>query len=308
MSDHTQHDHLDDHLDDHDLGLSHDLPRLLDRNRLGRRRILRLGAGIGVMAAAGGALAACGDDATSATTSGPGGAPSSGGPGGTPPDGGGAAPAESDVEVADGEIPEETAGPYPADGSNGANVLSESGVVRSDITSSFGDATGVAEGVPATVRLRVYDLSGDDVTPLEGAAVYLWHCDRDGNYSMYSEGIEDENYLRGVQVADANGRVEFTTIFPACYSGRWPHMHFEVYESVDAATSSTSKMRTSQLALPQDVCETVYATEGYEQSVTNLSRLSLETDNVFSDGHTLQLAGVTGSVDEGYTITLNVPV
>ena len=67
------------------------------------------------------------------------------------------------VEVADGEIPEETAGPYPGDGSNGVNVLTESGIVRSDLTSSFGDASGVAEGVPVTVKLKVYDLDGEEV-------------------------------------------------------------------------------------------------------------------------------------------------
>ena len=94
-----------------------------------------------------------------------------------------------------------------------------------------------------------------------GAAIYLWHCDRDGNYSLYSEAAADENYLRGVQEAADDGSLEFTTIFPACYAGRWPHMHFEVYESLDAATSASNKLRTSQLALPQDVCETVYATE-----------------------------------------------
>jgi len=256
-------------------------------------------------------LAACGgggSGSTAASTAA--GTPPSGGPCGAPPSGGpgGAAPAESGVEVADGEIPEETAGPYPGDGSNGVNVLAESGVVRQDIRSSFGDASGVAEGVAARVKLKVYDLNGTDITPLAGAAVYLWHCDRSGEYSMYSDSIKDENYLRGVQETDKNGLVEFTTIFPACYSGRWPHMHFEIYESLDAATTYTKKMRTSQLALPQDVCDTVYATEGYENSVTNLSQLSLDTDNIFSDGYSLQLATVTGSVDDGYTISLNVPV
>jgi protocatechuate 3,4-dioxygenase beta subunit len=102
--------------------------------------------------------------------------------------------------------------------------------------------------------------------------------------------------------------VEFTSIFPACYDGRWPHMHFEVYRSLDDATSYTNKLRTSQLALPQDVCETVYATDGYDASVANLARVSLDTDMVFSDGYSLQLATVTGSVDDGYTIALNVPV
>ena len=216
--------------------------------------------------------------------------------------------AESDVEVADGEIPEETAGPYPGDGSNGPNVLSESGVVRSDITSSFGSASGVAEGMPLTLRFRVYDLAGEDVTPLAGAALYAWHCDREGNYSMYDGDAVDENYLRGVQEADEDGWLEFTTIFPACYAGRWPHVHFEIYESLDSATSASTKLRTSQLAFPQDVCDEVYATAGYEQSVDNLAQVSLDSDGIFSDGYSLQMAKVTGSVSDGYVATLNVPV
>ena len=81
-----------------------------------------------------------------------------------------------------------------------------------------------------------------------------------------------------------------------------------MYESLDAATSGTTKLRTSQLALPQDVCETVYATEGYEQSVSNLANVSLDSDGIFSDGYSLQMAKLTGSVEEGYVATLNVPV
>ena len=167
----THHEH--DGLDDHDLGLSHDLPRISARQGLGRRRLLAAFGGVGAAAA----LAACGTDSTTSTLD-VGDRPS-GGPGGAPPAGMGG----DSVEVADGEIPEETAGPYPGDGSNGVNVLAESGIVRSDITGSFGDASGVADGVPVTVRMRVYDLSGEDVTPLEGAAIYFWHCDAQGGYS-----------------------------------------------------------------------------------------------------------------------------
>jgi protocatechuate 3,4-dioxygenase beta subunit len=284
-----------DELEDHDLGLSHDLPKIL-----GRRGMLAIFGGVGVAAVAG-----CAADSSSSTTDNGNGGPPAGGP----PDGGDGVPGgSSDVEVAEGEIPEETAGPYPGDGSNGPNVLTESGVVRSDITSSFGDANGVAEGVPLTVRLKVYDLNGDEATPLAGAAIYLWHCDREGNYSMYSDAAADENYLRGVQEAADDGTLEFTTIFPGCYSGRWPHMHFEVYESLEAATSASSKLRTSQLALPQDVCETVYATDGYEQSVTNLTQISLDSDGIFADGYSLQMAKVSGSTEEGYVASLNVPV
>ena len=85
-------------------------------------------------------------------------------------------------------------------------------------------------------------------------------------------------------------------------------MHFEVYPSLDDATSGSNKLRTSQLALPEDVCAEVYEADGYEESVSNLSQTSLDTDNVFSDGYSLQMAKVTGSNDDGYVATLNVPV
>ena len=75
-----------------------------------------------------------------------------------------------------------------------------------------------------------------------------------------------------------------------------------------AATSAGAKLVTSQIALPEDACRTVYATSGYEQSIQNLAGTSLEGDMVFSDGYTLQLAKVTGSVSAGYAATLRVPI
>jgi protocatechuate 3,4-dioxygenase beta subunit len=203
-------------------------------------------------------------------------------------------------------IPEETAGPYPGDGSNGVNVLTESGIVRSDIRSSFGSSTTVATGVATTVKLIV--VSAGSGTPLAGAAVYLWHCDINGNYSLYSQSVANENYLRGVQETDADGAVTFTTIFPACYSGRWPHMHFEVYPTLAKTTSAGNTIATSQLALPQAVCDLVYATDGYSTSVTNLAKVSLTTDNVFSDGADQETPAVTGNVNDGYVMSLTVPV
>jgi protocatechuate 3,4-dioxygenase beta subunit len=125
---------------------------------------------------------------------------------------------------------------------------------------------------------------------------------------MYSPGVTNENYLRGVQESDATGSVIFTSVFPGAYAGRWPHIHFEVYPGLAAATAAGSKLRTSQLALPEDACRLVYATAGYEQSVRNLAQTALARDNVFSDGYSLQLATVTGSVEEGMTATLPIPV
>jgi protocatechuate 3,4-dioxygenase beta subunit len=179
--------------------------------------------------------------------------------------------------------------------------------VRSDIRSSFGTSSTVAEGVPLTINLMVVDAS-KGCAAMRGAAVYLWHCDREGRYSMYSQSVVDENYLRGVQEAGASGNVSFTSIFPAAYSGHWPHVHFEVYPSLAQATSGTGKIATSQLALPQDVCQTVYATDGYSASVRNLAQTSPTRDLVFSDGWTTQLATVTGDVNTGLVANLTVPV
>ena len=205
-------------------------------------------------------------------------------------------------------IPEETAGPFPGDGSNGPDVLNQSGVVRKDITTSFGELSGTAEGVPLTIQVNVQDAS-NGCSPMTGAAIYVWHCDRGGNYSLYSPAAADQNYLRGVQEAGSDGVVTFTSIFPACYQGRWPHIHFEVFPNLAAATDDANKIATSQIALPEDVCNTVYATSGYEQSVPNLAQLSLATDMVFADdGGVHELGTVTGSVEQGYTVTLNVPV
>jgi protocatechuate 3,4-dioxygenase beta subunit len=280
------HDHHDD--EPHDLGLSHDLPTLLDR-----RRALGLLSGAGLAAA----LAACSTDdsttpsaASSSTSSSRGGSPA------------GATTASTGTE-----IPEETAGPFPGDGSNGVNVLTESGIVRSDITSSFGTGSGVATGVPLTITLKVLDTANGSA-PLEGAAVYLWHCDQSGRYSLYSDGVTDENYLRGVQAAAADGTVTFTSIYPAAYSGRWPHIHFEVYPSLADATRASGKLRTSQVALPEKASRRVYATDGYDASTANLAQTSLQSDMVFSDGWSLQLGTVTGDTDSGMTVSLNVPV
>jgi protocatechuate 3,4-dioxygenase beta subunit len=203
-------------------------------------------------------------------------------------------------------IPQETAGPYPGDGSNGPTVLSATGVVRQDIRSSFAGLSGTAAGIPLTIELTL--VSASSCAPLAGRAVYLWQCDREGRYSLYNAGVTNQNYLRGVQETDANGRLSFTSAYPGCYAGRWPHMHFEVFPSLASATSVSNKIATSQIALPKNTNDAVYATAGYEQSVRNQAQVTLATDNVFSDGSALELATVTGSVATGLTAVLTVAI
>jgi protocatechuate 3,4-dioxygenase beta subunit len=286
---------VDEHgneIEDHDRGLCFDLQTLVDR-----RRALTLLGGLGVA----GALAAC-TTTTPTTTASPSASPSA-----SPTASSGSSAGGSESASALAEAPDETAGPFPGDGSNGQNVLDDSGIVRQDIRSSIGTSSTTAEGVPLTIRLTVKDLATSSA--LVGAAVYVWHCDRDGRYSMYSQGAENENYLRGVQATDDSGTATFTTVYPGCYAGRWPHVHFEVYEKVEDATSSGPIVKTSQIALPRAACEAVYATTGYEQSVGNLTQVSLESDNVFGDdGGVHQLATMSGSVPAGYTAALTVGV
>ena len=319
----TKHEQHEQH-DIYDLGLQADLA-MWTRKPIERRRILKMGMlGIGVL------LAGCGANAVAPTAT----APAASTAASTATATRAAASAAASVAasaapsavastaasavastaataamVTIAEIPSETAGPYPADGSRASNqtlnALTLSGIVRQDIRTSLGTGK-VAAGIPTTLELTFVDASGG--TPLAGYAVYLWHCDRDGNYSLYSNGVTGEDYLRGVQVTDANGKLSFTTIFPACYAGRWPHAHFEIYPSLEKATAASNAIHTTQLALPEDVCKTVYATTGYAQSVKNLAGVTLASDNVFRDGHDLQMATVTGDLTNGYVARLTVGV
>jgi protocatechuate 3,4-dioxygenase beta subunit len=270
-----------------DQGLAFDLETLVSR------RSMLKAIGLGGMSA--GLLVACGPGA-SAT--------------GTPTASAGASAATGSVAAAAGcaVIPEETAGPFPGDGSNGPDVLTQSGVVRSDIRSSFGSSATTAAGVPLTIRIALLD-AAQGCAPLANAAVYVWHCDRDGSYSMYSQAAASENYLRGVQAAGSDGIVTFQSIFPACYQGRWPHVHFEVYPSLDRATDPANRIATSQIALPEDTCKAVYATDGYASSVQTLAGVSLTSDMVFGDDSGIhQIGAISGSIADGLTVELPVPV
>jgi len=207
------------------------------------------------------------------------------------------------------EIPEETNGPYPADGTNGVNVLQESGIVRSDLTSSLDGGTTV-EGVPFELTFVVTDMANGNV-PFEGAAVYAWQCDAQGLYSMYSQGAEDETYLRGIQVADTNGELTFKTIVPGCYAGRWTHIHFEVYPDEQSATEVANVIATSQLAFPPDMLTDVYALDAYAGSAENLAGVgtAISDDGIFADGDwNLQVPTITGDITSGYVGRLAVGV
>ncbi len=294
------------HIEDHDRGLLFDL-ETLNAKILERRRALSLLGGAGLVALLTGCGGGGGSDSTSTTTTT--GTTTTGSTGSTGSTGG-TSTGGSCVDYAT-----ETNGPYPADGTNTSsgstsNVLTSSGVIRSDIRSSFISSTTQATGVPFTLTITLQNATG--CTPLSGYAIYIWHCNNTGQYSLYD--LPTESYLRGVQISDSNGQVTFTTIVPGCYDGRYPHIHFEVFTSQAAATSGTGRTAAliSQFAVPGDVCSTVYAAGGYGTSANALSRISLSSDNVFGDNTAAQIAAqtiaMTGSVSAGYTGTVTVGV
>ncbi|WP_066801121.1 dioxygenase family protein [Sphingomonas soli] len=299
-----------DHDEDHDLGLAHDLKAMAAL--ASRRRALRWFAGAGatamVAACDSGGSSGSGTVTTSGTTATPTPTPSTTAAATPTP-----SPTAAGTCVAD---PTETAGPYPGDGTNTSqgstsNVLTASNVVRSDIRPSFIGSTTVAQGVQVVLTLTVVNVNAA-CAPLAGYAVYLWHCDRAGNYSLYGSAAA-ESYLRGVGVTDANGQVSFTTIFPGCYDGRWPHMHFEVFSSLANATGGRFAVLTSQLAMPAATASTVYnGATGYSASITNFARVSLNSDGIFGDNtaaqNTAMTPVLTGSVAAGYTALATIGI
>jgi protocatechuate 3,4-dioxygenase beta subunit len=300
---------MDDREHAHGHGLAEDLGAI-GRELFARRRALAFLASAGTTAA----LAACGgDDSGSAssssgsatTTSSSSTSSSSTSSSSTSATSGGTS---SSTCIAD---PTETNGPYPADGTNTAsgatsNVLTMSGIVRSDIRSSFIGSTTTATGVALELTLQLVDVN-NGCAAISGAAVYVWHCDAYGRYSLYSSGVTTESYLRGVQVTDAEGKVTFTTIYPACYSGRWPHIHFEVFAGglTSASTGRTASL-ISQLAMPAATNTAVFTGDAtYTASIANYNAISLSSDNVFGDNTSAQLAQmtptITGSISAGYS-------
>jgi protocatechuate 3,4-dioxygenase beta subunit len=208
--------------------------------------------------------------------------------------------------------PTETRGPFPADGSNGRqqpiNVLDLDGVVRRDIRSGFAGMGGMADGVQVELEIELVEAT---CTSLPGHAIYLWQNDAVGDYSLYNNTAT--NYLRGLQSTDANGRVRFTSIVPGCYGGRYPHCHFEVFESAEAAIGGARPLLVSQLAFPAAECRAIYRNDPrYGDSLRNLERQPIERDFVFGDsdpaGQQRQTLRMTGDPGQGYRGTARAAI
>lgn len=186
-------------------------------------------------------------------------------------------------------IPSETEGPFPLD------LTTNSTFFRQDIRET-------QQGVTHYVKMKI--IGTTNCTPLQNVRVNIWHCDKDGIYSGYSNtqnpGDANATHLRGYQMTDVNGEVEFTTIFPGWYNGRICHIHFQVY------LSSIYKV-VSQLTYPVTDKNALYAANsGLYTKGTD--PMALSSDNIFSDGYTYQMATLTANGDGSYTSYLEVTV
>ncbi|MFD9389754.1 intradiol ring-cleavage dioxygenase [Streptomyces sp. NPDC060000] len=177
-----------------------------------------------------------------------------------------------------------TEGPYYLDGA----------LVRKDITEG-------KSGVPLTLRLTVVDAT-DGCTPVSGAAVEIWHCDAWGYYSGYTTAnpggsapaesedgstANDSTYLRGYQIANANGVVKFETIFPGWYTPRTCHIHLKVHtggQKEDGTYEGGKVNYTGQLFFPDDIAEEIFTLEPYSKH--SGSYTALDNDMVYDGGGT----------------------
>src|SRR5688572_33135516 len=126
-------------------------------------------------------------------------------------------------------------------------------LVRADITSG-------QPGAPLQVAMQV--VRAGDCATLANARVDVWHADAGGLYSGYEKqsgvgGISPaaavgQQYLRGTQFTDAQGNVQFRTIFPSWYGGRTPHAHSKVL-------LAAKEVVASQIVFPDDISREVFA-------------------------------------------------
>ena len=179
-------------------------------------------------------------------------------------------------------------------------------LLRSDIRADTSNGV-LAAGVPLTLRFNVSRIANSACTPLTGAYLDVWHCDAAGIYSDVSgNGYSGRKFLRGYQITDANGAVEFTTVYPGWYSGRAVHIHFKLRLFVG---STKTYEFTSQFFMDEALTSIVHATSPYS---TRGQRNTLNsTDGIYNSLSTAAKAALTLATTKttgGYAGVINLGV
>jgi protocatechuate 3,4-dioxygenase beta subunit len=191
--------------------------------------------------------------------------------------------------------PQQTEGPYFVD----------ERLERADIRVDPTDGS-VKQGLPMQLALNVQRVDGGACTPVTGAMVDVWQCDVDGAYSNVrdAQGRFDtraKRFLRGFQLTDAAGKVEFRTIFPGWYQGRTPHIHFKVRLF---AGSQRSYEFTSQLYFEEAVNDRVYGLDAYASRGPRSTRNA--ADGIFQRENGSQLILSVAEAGEGLRGTFDI--
>lgn len=137
---------------------------------------------------------------------------------------------------------------------------------RSDLTAGTSEPF-VINGLPLHLKLGVYTVNGNACSPLAGAQVDVWHTSAEGVYSdeasgaIQSKNTVGETYLRGYQISDQNGTVEFRTIYPGWYMGRTIHIHLKV--RIFSASGQQAFEFTSQLFIDDAINDIALANAPY---------------------------------------------
>ncbi len=189
--------------------------------------------------------------------------------------------------------PELTIGPYFVDGQ----------LNRSDIRSEPSD-NSVKEGLPLTLNIVVASVGNNSCSPIQGAQVDVWHCDAQGQYSGVSDQGFDttgKKFLRGYQLTDANGKVQFVTIYPGWYSGRAVHIHFTIRTK---GADSQDYQFTSQFFFDDSLTDQVHSLQPYVSKGQRNTRNT--NDNIFQGGGDQLLLNLQGDTTTGFTSTMNI--
>lgn len=187
-------------------------------------------------------------------------------------------------------IPTETAGPFPLD------LTENNYYFRKDIREG-------KAGTQLNLKLRI--VGNENCLPMKNVRVNIWHCDKDGLYSGYSQqnnaGQAGLTYMRGYQFTDSDGEVDFTTILPGWYNGRVCHIHFQVHVSSAYAA-------VSQLTFDVAQKQAIYAANATDYT-KGADPLAIASDNIFTDGYQYQIVQLTPNTElGGYDSFLEVTV
>lgn len=176
---------------------------------------------------------------------------------------------------------------------------------RSDIRSDPSDGS-VREGALLRLAFNVSQVGSGACAPLVGAYVDVWHCDALGVYSdVVDNGVgfntKGKKFLRGYQVTDANGKVEFVTIYPGWYQGRAVHIHFKIRSSLGSTQTYTF---TSQLFFDDTLSDQIYTLAPYSSKKGQRTTKN-NNDGIYRQGGSQLLLKPT-KAGNSYNATFNI--